>query len=112
MDQLLQTMLSTLEDRRQLHVLLKKANTMVVFSSEHKKWHLFLSNNEVHTHYTDKGTYRVSIIGEEDQLYEVIKGNVSLRQLQQMNKVHLQGNYRQILLLEALLLLSNRKEAV
>ncbi|WP_050616292.1 SCP2 sterol-binding domain-containing protein [Bacillus testis] len=112
MDHILQSMMHTLEERQQLHVLLRKAHTMVVFSSETGKWHLFLSNREVHTHYTDKGTYRVSIIGEEEDLLKIIKGTASLRQLQKQNKVKLQGNYRQILLLEAILLLSSEREVV
>lgn len=112
MEVILQSLLTSIRNRQQLHVLLKKAHTMVIFSTEEEHWHLFLSNSEVHTKYTDKGTYRISIIGSRNHLDEVIRGEVSLRQLQRLNKIKLQGNYRQILLVEALLLLSKNSKAV
>lgn len=112
MEQMLQTMLLNLEHRDQLRVLLKKAHTMVVFSTEKEKWHLFLSMAETHTNYTDKGTYRIHLFGTKEVIRDVIAGNVSIRQMQKLNKMKVQGNYRQVLLLEALFLLSRGQQVV
>ncbi len=101
-----------LEDRRQLQVLLKKAHTMVVFSTGVKKWHLFLSTSGSHTNYTEKGTHRIHLFGTKESIQEIIRGEASIRQLQKLNKIQVQGNYRQILLIEAIFLLSRANQAV
>lgn len=111
-ENMLQSVLRTLQQRQQLQALLRKTNTMVVFSTEEENWHLFLSNKETHTTFTDKGLYRVTVFGTKDSINEAISGQAPLRQLQKLNKIKLQGNYRQILLLEALLLLSKNINVV
>ncbi|WP_019243824.1 MULTISPECIES: alkyl sulfatase C-terminal domain-containing protein [Bacillus] len=106
METILRSLLASIQNREQLQVLLKKAHTRVIFSDNEQRWHLFLSNNEVHTQNTDKGTYQILIFGEKKELEQLLCGEISLRQLQRLNKIKIQGNYRQVLLLEALLLLS------
>lgn len=111
-ERILQSMLSNLEHREQLHVLLKKAHTMVVFSTKEENWHLFLSTSEVHTNYTDRGTYRIHLFGSKDSIQQIIRGEASIRQLQKLNKIQVQGNYRQVLLIEAIFLLSRSQQVV
>ncbi|WP_042352312.1 hypothetical protein [Bacillus massiliigorillae] len=112
MESILQSMLVNLEDREQLRVLLKKAHTMVVFSTEEEKWHLFLSTSELHTNYSDKGRYRIHLFGSKESIQEIIRGEASIRQLQKLNKIQVQGNYRQVLLIEAIFLLSRSQQIV
>lgn len=112
MERILQSIIFNLENREALHVLLKKANTMVVLSTEEEKWHLFLSTSELHTNYTEKGTYRIHLFGSKEAIQEIIRGESSIRQLQKLNKVQVQGNYRQVLLIEAIFLLSRSQQVV
>ena len=108
----LQLVLANIQENNQMQVLLKKADTMIVFVSDKEQGHLFLSNQENHIKYTEKSTYRINISGSEACIEEALMGKVPLRKLQKMKQLEIQGNFRQILLIEAILLLSRDKSVV
>lgn len=108
----LQMLLANIEENAQLRVLLKKADTMIVFVSDKEQGHLFLSDQENHTTYTETCSYRITISGSKECIEEALMGKVPLRQLQKMKQLEIQGSFRQILLIEAILLLSRAKDVV
>lgn len=111
METLLQSILSNIQNRKQLQVLLKKAQTTVVFSTENKQWYLYLSQGELDAK-NNKSTFRIHISGDEASLLEAASGRLTLSQLQKLGLIKVQGNYRQILLVEALLLLCRERECI
>ena len=108
----LQMVLANIQDNIQLQVLLKKADTMIVFVSDKEQGHLFLSHRENHIKYTEASSYRIIISGSMECIEEALVGKVPLRRMQKMKQLEIQGNFRQILLVEAILLLSRSKSAV
>jgi len=109
----LQLVLANIQDNAQLQVLLKKADTMIEFVSDNKeRGYLFLSQHENHTKYTETSSYRVTISGSKECIEEVLMGKVPLRKFQKMKQLEIQGNFRQLLLIEAILLLSRNKSVV
>ncbi len=107
----LQMILANIQDNIQLKVLLKKADTMIVFVSDKERGHLFLSYQESHINFIETSSHRITISGSEDCIEEALMGKVPLRKLQKMKQLEIQGNFRQILLVEAILLLSRSKIA-
>lgn len=108
----LQSVLANIQSHAQLQVLLKKTNTTIEFMSEKEQWHLFLSEQQSHTRRTEKSSHRITISGSKECIEEALAGKVPLRKLQKLNQLDIQGNFRQILLIEALLLLSREKTVV
>lgn len=92
-----------------LRVLLKKTHTMVVFSTAKEKVYLFLSDECLHTKKSNQEKHTVSINGSKASICEILNGTSSIRQLQALNQLQIQGSYRQILLVEAILLLSRNQ---
>lgn len=110
MEGVLQSVVSNIKEKQQLHGLLKKANTLVIFTTEEEKGHLYLSFSDTHSDYTERSDYCINILGSKEIVNQVLMGQVALRDLQKHNKVTVQGNYRQVLLVEALLLLCRKAE--
>ena len=94
-----------------LRVLLKKTHTMVIFNTAKEQAYLFLSEEHLQAKKNNKGTHTVAINGSKASICEVLNGTESIRQLQALNQLHIQGNYRQVLLVEAILLLSRNQVA-
>lgn len=108
----LQLLLTNIQRNAQLQVLLKKADTMIVLISDKEQGHLFLSAQENHAKYTEACSYRITISGSKECIEEALMGKVPLRQLHKMKQLEIQGNFRQILLVEAIFLLSRAKSTV
>ena len=94
-----------------LRVLLKKTHTIVIFNTAKEQAYLFLAEEHLQAKKNNKGTHTVAINGSKASICEVLNGTVSIRQLQALNQLHIQGNYRQVLLVEAILLLSRNQVA-
>ncbi len=92
-----------------LQALLKKAHTTVVFHSEKERAYLFLSEDDRNMRQNNTGTHTVLINGSEASICEALNGSASIRQLQAMNQLVIKGSYRQVLIIEALLLLSKNR---
>ncbi|MGM9929165.1 MAG: hypothetical protein ACI35P_14555 [Bacillus sp. (in: firmicutes)] len=104
-----QRILHVIATKKPLQVLLKRAHTNIVFATKDEQVHLFLSEKITHTDHTDEGMFHVSIFGTREWISEALNGTMSLRRLQALNKVKVEGNYRQILLIDTLLMLSRQK---
>lgn len=108
----LQSVLANIQNHVQLQVLLKKTNTSIVFITEKEQWHLFLSEQLSHAKKTEKSSHRIIITGSKQCIEEALTGRVPLRKLQKLEQLEIKGNFRQILLIEAILLLSKEKNVV
>ncbi|MBD3108228.1 hypothetical protein IEO70_07595 [Bacillus sp. AGMB 02131] len=108
----LQSVLANIQNHTQLQVLLKKTNTSIVFLSEKEQWHLFLSERLSHAKKTDKSSHQIIITGSKQCIEEALTGRFPLRKLQKLGQLEIKGNFRQILLIEAILLLCREKSAV
>ena len=99
MEAVLRSVHHHIQSQSRLRPILNKLRATVVFKNGNEAWYLSLVSLE------RKGADFIYIEGKEEKLSAVVTGDVPLRQMQRLNKVQIQGNYRQILLLEALFLL-------
>ena len=104
MQAILQSVRSNIHNQQHLKQMVKKVSRTIILSSESGEWHLTLSD-AVH----DKKNSRIFIKGPEEILLQALKGEIPLRQLQRLERISIQGNFREILLLESLFILSKER---
>ncbi|MGN1400141.1 MAG: hypothetical protein ACI4XL_01420 [Bacillus sp. (in: firmicutes)] len=100
MEELLQSVQTSLSNRSHLDYLLKKVQAVIVLESESGRWIFCLSGMEHR-----KLRNEIWIRGSHECLQQIIRGEAALRKMQKLRLVAIRGNYRQVLLLESILLL-------
>ena len=104
MQAILQSVRSNIQNQQHLKQMVKKVSKTIILSSESGEWHLTLSDT-VH----EKKNSRIFIKGPEEILLQALMGEIPLRQLQRLERLKIQGNFREILLLESLFILSKER---
>ena len=105
MQAILQSVRSNIQNQQHLRQMVKKVSKTIILSSESGEWQLTLSE-PVH----EKKNSRIVIKGPEEILLQALMGEIPLRQLQRLDRLKIQGNFREILLLESLFILSKDRQ--